>query len=332
VTGATGFIGSHLAHRLLAAGVPVRVLARRPERAAPLAASGAEVVVGDLTDPASLRRVCQGCPVVFHCGAWLGSPYTREAAWTVNVAGTAALAQEALASGVERFVSLSSIAVYGPVRDGIVTEASPLWQGVELYGDSKIRSEDAAREVAARGLPVVIARPGMVYGPRSRSWTVRLTTWIRHGRPAMVAGGHALCRPIYIDNLVDALVLCAQQPVIGHTFTLVDHDITWREFLGHYARMVGRPPRSISYSAAWTLALADEIRAILTHRPPRVRRTALGYAVSLAQFSTEKARTVLKWSPHRSIEEAMATTEEWLSANNYLPARGAAVPIRDNRS
>ncbi len=332
VTGATGFIGSHLAHRLLAAGVPVRVLARRPERAAALAAAGAEVVVGDLANPATLRGVCLGCPVVFHCGAWLGTPYTREAAWAVNVAGTAALARDALASGVERFVSLSSIAVYGPVRDGVVTEASPLWQGVELYGDSKIWGEDAVREVASRGLPVVIARPGMVYGPRSRSWTIRLTTWIQHGRPAMVAGGHALCRPIYIDNLVDALLLCAQQPVTGQAFTLVDHDIPWREFLGHYARMVGRPPRSISYSAAWTLALADEVRAILTHRPPRVRRTALGYAVSLARFSTEKARTVLRWSPQRPIEEAMATTAGWLYANSYLSARGAAVPTPDKRS
>lgn len=320
MTGATGFIGGRLAHRLLDRGVKVRALVRKADQVPALADAGADVVVGDLSDPATLRGVCQGYPLVFHCGAWLGSPYRREVAWAVNVAGTAALVQDALAQEVQRFVHLSSITVYGPVREGVVTESSPLWSGVELYGDSKIRGEEVVSEGATQGLPVVIVRPGMVYGPRSRGWTIRFTAWIRHGRPAMVAGGHALCRPIYIDNLVDALLLCAQQPAVGHAFTLVDEDMPWRDFLGYYARMVGRAPRSIPYAAAWTLALADEWRAYLTRRPPRVRRTSLGYVVSRARFSTTKARELLGWSPQRSIEEAMATTGQWLRANGYLPA------------
>lgn len=322
MTGATGFIGGYLTERLLALGSRVRVLARRPERAAALGVAGAEVVPGDLTIPDTLRGACDDCAVVFHCAAWLGRPYAREVSWAVNVSGAAALAREALASGVERFVHLSSIAVYGPVRTGVVTEDSPLWPGVELYGDSKIAGEAAVREAAARGLPAVIARPGMVYGPRSRSWTIRLATWIRRGMPAMVAGGHGFSRPIYIDNLIDALLLCAQQPVAGQAFTLVDQDIPWREFLGHYARIVGRPARSISYSTAWVLALADEIRAVLTRRPPRVRRTAIGYAVSSARFSTDMARSLLGWSPRLSIDQAMEITARWLADNGYLEPDG----------
>lgn len=318
VTGATGFIGSHLFHRLLATGVPVRALVRRPDQAPALAAAGAEVAVGDLSNPATLRGACRGCSVVFHCGAWLGRPYTRGIAWAVNVAGTSALARDALVEGVARFVHLSSITVYGPVRSGLVTESSPLWGGVELYGDSKIQGEEAVGEIASQGLPAVIVRPGMVYGPRSRGWTIRFTKWIRRGRPAMVAGGHALCRPIFVNNLVDALLLCAREQVVGHAFTLVDQDMPWRDFLGYYARMVGRPVRSIPYSAAWALALADELRAILTLRPPRVRRAALGYVVSRARFSTEKARTVLGWSPQRSIDEAMEATARWLRATGHL--------------
>lgn len=318
MTGATGFIGGYLAERLLAMGTRVRVLARRPERAAALADAGAEVVAGDLTIPDTLRGACDGCAVVFHCAAWLGTPYTREVSWAVNAAGTAALADEALVSGVGRFVYLSSIAVYGPVRTGVVTEESPLWRGVELYGDSKIAGEAAVREAAARGLPTVITRPGMVYGPRSRGWTIRLATWVRRGRPAMVAGGHGFSRPIYIDNLIDALLLCGQRPVAGYAFTLVDQDIPWREFLGHYARIVGRPARSISHPTAWVLALADEIRAALTRQPPRVRRTAIGYAVSSARFSTEKARSLLGWSPRFSIDQAMEITAQWLAAHGYL--------------
>ena len=299
-------------------GVPVRALVRRTDQAAALAAAGAEVTVGDLSDPATLRGVCRGCSVVFHCGAWLGRPYTREIARAVNVAGTSALARDALAEGVARFVHLSSITVYGPVRSGLVTESSPLWGGVEIYGDSKIQGEEAVGEVAAQGLPAVIVRPGMVYGPRSRGFTIRFTKWVRQGRPAMVAGGHALCRPIYVENLVDALLLCAQEQVVGQAFTLVDQDMPWRDYLGYYARMVGRPVRSIPYPAAWMLALGDELRAILTRRPPRVRRSALSYVMSHARFSTEKARALLGWSPCQSIDEAMETTGRWLRANGHI--------------
>ena len=318
VTGASGFIGSHLAERLLAHGSQVRVLVRRPERVAAMAAAGAEVRVGDLTDPATLRGSCDGIDIVYHAGAWLGTPYTREAAWAANVTGTKDMAAEALRAGVRRFVHISSIAVYGPVRSGTVTEDAPLWKGVELYGDSKIAAEEGARAVAAGGLDLVITRPGMVYGPRSRGWTIRLIKWINERRPAIVAGGHGYARPIFIENLLDALTLCAQRPVAGEAFTLVDANLRWRDYLQQYARMVGKGVRSVSYLTSWLIALTDETRAVLTHRPPRVRRTALGYAVSHAMFSTEKAHRLLGWMPRYSMPEAMAITKEWLIANGYL--------------
>ncbi|MDQ7842708.1 MAG: NAD-dependent epimerase/dehydratase family protein [Armatimonadota bacterium] len=323
VTGATGFIGSHLAERLLRAGARVRAAVRRPERALQLRSAGAEIRTIDLTAPGTLTGCCDGVEVVFHCAAWLGSPYTREAAYATNVAGTRALAAEALRAGVARFVHLSSIAVYGPVRAGTVTEESPLWRGVELYGDSKIGAEEALGEVAAQGLASVIARPGMVYGPRSRGWTIRLVQWIDRGRPAMVADGGGYARPIFIENLVDALILCAVRPVAGEAFTLIDTNMRWRDYLDRYARMVGKRARAVSPLTSWLIAVADETRSLFTRRPPRVRRTALGYAVSQATFSTEKARRLLGWSPRYSMDEAMEITRTWLTENGYLkPAAG----------
>ena len=318
VTGASGFIGSHLAERLLAGGSTVRLLVRRPERVAAMAAAGAEVRTGDLTDAGTLRGSCDGIDVVYHAGAWLGTPYTREAAWAANVAGTERIVAEARRAGVRRFIHLSSIAVYGPVRSGTVTEAAPLWKGVELYGDSKIAAEEAARAGTEQGPELVITRPGMVYGPRSRGWTIRLIKWIDERRPAMVAGGRGYARPIFIENLLDALVFCAQRPVAGEAFTLIDANVPWRDYLGAYARMVGKRARSVSYLASWQIALTDEIRALLTHRPPRVRRTALGYAVSHALFSTEKAQRLLAWTPRYAMPDAMAITRDWLIANGYL--------------
>lgn len=324
ITGATGFIGSHLAERLVRGGSHVRLVVRRREHAEALRAAGAEVMAGDLTDPPTLRGCCDSIEIVMHCGAWLGAPYKREVAYAVNVAGTTALAEEALRAGVRRFVHLSSVAVYGPVRSGVVTEQSPPWKGVHLYGDTKIDGENALRAIILRGLPAVITRPGIVYGPRSRGATIQLVRLINRGWPAMVAGGDGFCRPIFVENLVDALVLCALKPVGGEAFTLIDANIRWRDYLQHYGRMVGKSPLSVPYAVAWLLAVADETRALIARRQPRIWRKALGYAMSQALYSTEHARRVLGWTPRYTLDQAMEITKTWLIENGYLTAhRGA---------
>lgn len=326
VTGATGFIGSHVAERLVGGHSHVRLVVRRRDRVDALQAAGAEVLAGDLTDPSTLQGCCDGIEIVIHCGAWLGTPYKRETAYAVNVAGTTAIAEEALRAGVLRFVHLSSVAVYGPVGSGVVTEKSPPWKGVHLYGDTKIEGEDALRAVISRGLPAVITRPGIVYGPRSRGATIQLVRLINRGWPAMVAGGYGLCRPIFVENLVDALILCVLKPLTGEAFTLIDASIRWRDYLQHYGRMVGKSPVSVPYPVAWMLAVADETRAFITRRQPRIWRRALGYAMSEARYSTEHARRMLGWTPRYTMDHAMEITKTWLIEHGYL------TPRRDARS
>lgn len=322
VTGATGFIGGRLATRLLEGGARVRVLIRDAAKAAPLAAQGAELCLGDLTQPATLAPACAGIQVVCHGAAWMGSPYRKATAWAVNVAGTAALASAARAAHVDRFVHLSSIAVYGPVRRGVVTEESPLWRGLELYGDSKIAGEDALRTAAGEDLPTVILRPGMVYGPRSRSWTLWCVRRIRKGYPVMLGGGSGFARPVFIDNLIDAIVLAMHYPRSGEAFTILDADVLWRDWLGYYARMVNRPARSIPQFAGTAIAASAFVLAHLIRKiPPRIRPATVGYTVSQARYSTEKARTLLGWTPQISLTEAMRTTEEWLASEGYLASR-----------
>lgn len=325
ITGATGFIGRHLTERLLGLGVPVRIFARDPTRSAPLASQGAEVAIGDVSDSASVDGIADGCRTVFHCAAWMGKPYAVQAAWAGNVLGTQAVAAEAMRAGVERFVHLSSITVYGPVRSGVVTEASPPWKGVELYGDTKIAAEETLRAAARAGLPVVITRPGLVFGPRCRGWALRVIRWLNAGFPVVASGGVGLARPIFIDNLVDALLLCAERPVQGEAFTLIDADVPWREYLGHYARLAGKPVRSVPYAALWLIALGSELRSRFTRALPQTPRAALGYAVSTARYSTHHARDRLGWAPRYSLAEATARTDHWLRENGYLksprPAR-----------
>lgn len=321
ITGATGFIGSHIAQRLLNSGAQARLLVRHLDRIEALNLSAADVVQGDLTRAETLAGCCDGIEIVIHCGAWLGRPYDRKVAYAINVDGTTAIASEALRAGVRRFVHASSVAVYGPVRAGVIDEDSPYWRGIHLYGDTKIAAEEALREAERRGLSIVIARPGLVYGPRSRGATIQLVRMVGKGFPAMVAGGVGYSRPIFIENLVDALLLCAVKPVAGQAFTLIDGNIRWRDYLKHYARMVGKTPRSVPYPIAWLIAAVDEARAFVLRRPPRLWRNALGYAVSQALFSTERAARLLGWRPRYSMEDAMELTKNWLIENGHLRVR-----------
>ncbi|MEI2690820.1 MAG: NAD-dependent epimerase/dehydratase family protein [Anaerolineae bacterium] len=169
ITGVTGFIGSHLAERLLAQGVAVRGLARRPADAAWLAERGAEIVQADLAQRAELARAMQGCDAVLHSAAWTGGPELGEhAAWTVNVAATGWLLQAAQVAGVQRFVYFSSVAVYGLNPAPLIDETAPTPPVGQLYPDSKIAAETLVRTAQTDGLPTTIIRPASNLWPTRR--------------------------------------------------------------------------------------------------------------------------------------------------------------------
>ena len=117
VTGATGFIGGHLARRLQTQeGVQVRALVRSPQKAAPLADLGVEIIPGDITDPEAVREATRGADIVYHAAAWADEQGDRDAVWAVNVDGTQYMLDAAIAEGVTRFIHLSSCAVYGSLQ------------------------------------------------------------------------------------------------------------------------------------------------------------------------------------------------------------------------
>src|SRR5512140_2601019 len=122
VTGATGFIGSHLAERLVVDGARVRVLVRDPHKLIPALIDRVEVARGDLLQPACFASAVGECGIVFHVAGWLGIPRSREAAYTLNVTATRQLAEAARAAGARRFIGTSSVAVYGPLKEGVVDE------------------------------------------------------------------------------------------------------------------------------------------------------------------------------------------------------------------
>ncbi len=320
VTGAGGFIGGRLCTRLAGAGVPVRGLVRRTEQAAELAVHGVEPVWGDLTRPQDLRAAVAGCRVVVHCAAWMGQPWSWEAAHATNVEGTRELAEAALRAGVSRFVHLSSISVYGPTTAAVIDEQTPLWP-LGPYRATKIAGEAEVAAAARRGLPSAILRPGQVFGPGDRRLAGLILRWLSRGRPLLVDGGGGRCHPLYIENLLDAVVAAAAPQAPQGVFNVADGDVPWREFLGHYACMAGRRLRSLPARAVWVLALGTEVAGALTRRPPRGHRAELGYLLRHSHYSTERVREELGWRPRVPLEEAMAETAAWLREAGMLERR-----------
>lgn len=292
-------------------------LERTPGKGKSLATLGIEVLSGDITDHARMAEiVAQGVSHVMHIAAWLSGGPPRQAD-IVNVDATRALAEASAAAGVERLVFTSSIAVYGPHGERSVDEATPLIPFGDRYGDSKIRAERALQEVSDQtGLPVVIVRPGMVYGPGSPGWTVRLAQWAKHGQIPLIGGGRGSAYPIYIDNLIDLLVLCATHPAApGEVFNGVDNGpVTLAEFLDGYMRMAGttRALRLPCWLAKPVAALVD----------PFVQRYKLTYVVTQmcgrGQVSNKKPVEQLGWQPEAGLEEGLRRSEAWLRAEGIL--------------
>lgn len=314
ITGVSGFIGTHLAERLLREGIRVRGLdvIRRED------GPRIEFHYGDLTNPVSLRAPVENCEIVFHLAKWTGRPWTWEAASAIDVAGTTNLLESCRDAGTRRVVHLSSIVVYGPTRRDVITEDTPLWP-VGAYGTAKVGAERSVDAAIRGGVPVVTVRSGQAYGPRAPGGTITPIRWLQAGRPLLVNGGSGITHPIYISHLLDALLSAATRDGIdGEAFNVADGNVSWREFLGHYARMSGRPLRSFPAAGMWILALGSEFLGAVRRRPPRLDRGSVAYMTRRSLFSIEKARGALGWSPTMSMDQAMIETERWLKDAGFL--------------
>ncbi len=323
ITGATGFIGGHLARRLQTQeGAQVRALARSPHKAAPLAELGVEIIPGDITDPDAVRRAVRGADIIYHAAAWADEQGDRDAVWAVNVGGTQTMLDAAIAEGVERFIHLSSCAVYGSMQQMDIDESAPPRMSGRVYHDSKVAAEalvfDAHRQ---HGLPVVAPRPAQVYGPGSPQFTIRVIEMVKAGKIILVDGGKHYFKPAYIDNLTDALVLCATvDAAVGEALNISDgQPVPWKDFFEAYGRMVGVEGfPSVPYPAAYVYAFSKELMSRITGKRSSINREVVKTFHSHNSFSNAKARRILGWEPAVDFAEGMRRTEVWLRAQGLI--------------
>ena len=319
VTGATGFIGGRLAERLAREeGAIVTGTGRNLDAVPFVQEAGVTLMTADLLDEAAMRRAMEGQEVVFHVAAWLGRHGGEQRAYALNVAATALAVQLAAEAGVKRFVQVSSIAAYGhPPKALLVDEDQPLDTEQEvIYGRTKALGEIRAFELGKQlGLAVTAVRPGLVYGPRAQSWTINMIKLVGKGMPVIFGDGTGHAYPVYIDNLIDGMLLTAVRPeAAGQAYNMCDPVVTFNEWFGYYGRMCGRQPRRIPFWAAHVLITLNKVlRLDLPLNRPRLRMYGLK-----AEFPATKAKKQLGFVSRVSIEEGMQKTEAWLREAGYL--------------
>ena len=316
ISGALGFIGSVLADRYRQAGAEVRGVDLRAEPAL-------GVVAGDISEPGDWQQHARDCDLVINTAAYVGFGGDLDAVWKVNVMGTARMINTAAAGGAERFVQFSSVTTFGFDYPDGVDETYPVRLTGNPYPDSKIASEQVTLQAHVSGdVQATIVRPGDVYGPRSRGWTVLPVKMIKSGQMVLPAGGHGQIGPVYVDNLADGVMLAAESELaVGEIFTIADgFAIEIGEFFGHYSRMLGKPkPRALPTAVARTIAATGGRIEKALGRDTEMSAAAIDYLAKRGGYSIEKARRILGYEPKVGLEEGMRRCEEWLREEGLAP-------------
>lgn len=319
VTGANGFIGSNLCRRLLNAGHEVSALVRENSDRGFLAKMpDLRLVVGDITRAEDLARAMAGAEVVFHVAGLASDWGDWQHFVDVNVTGTANVIHAARANACKRVVHVSSVSVYGFPGLIDVGEDFPFVERPDnAYITTKAAGERLALAANDPELEVVVIRPAGVYGPNDRTTTLQIVPAMLSGKFGYVDGGRHRMAPVYIDNLVDLMLLAAvHEKAPGEAFNAIDDGYTnWRQYCEMMCRELGCKPPFISlpHQLAWPAAVALEKTALLFKRreSPPINTYRIRAVMADSHYSMAKARRVLGYSARFSTQQGIQRTIAW---------------------
>jgi dihydroflavonol-4-reductase len=321
VTGATGFTGGHLVHRLRQLGHPVHAFVRPGSKVQPLLDQGVRIFEGDLTKLEDVSRAAEGVWKIFHIAAvFRTAGHPDSYYYDINVGGTENVLKAARQQGVERVIHCSTIGVHGDVSEVPSTEESPYKPG-DIYQVTKLAGEKLAQEAFADGLQGTVVRPSSIYGPGDLRM-LKLFRMVHSGRFRMFGSGDVFFHMVYIDDLVDGMLLCAEKPeALGEVFIMAGpRYITLEEMVKLVAEAVGVPAPK-GKLPLWPLMMAaaacEAVCKPLRVEPPLYRRRADFFRNNRA-FSCEKARTTLGYEPRIDPREGILRTARWYFENGYL--------------
>ncbi len=318
VTGASGFIGRHLVHHLMIKGGSVRCLVHREDIFPHL---DCETVKGDITDYASIRSAVKGSDLLFHLAAALGSTSTRrKILYKVNALGTENVLKAAREERVERIIHFSSAGVLGRVPEGEkASEDYPLRPQTH-YDRSKSEAERIARLMALDGMNIVIVRPGWVYGPADKR-ILKLIQAVLRRRFIRVTRGDTAHTPVFIDDLIRGVLLCAEKGRRAEIYHLAGGEtISVKTIVGTIAesvdRRIPRPwiPKIPAQAAAWA---ADKAFPLFRKESP-ISREKLAFFLHPKPLSIQKSEEELGFSPTVNFKQGMARSISWYKEHGWL--------------
>ena len=337
ITGATGFLGGHLAEACAQRGWQVHALVRPGSDTSALMHPEITLFAGDLGDPARLAAALQDVEVVFHAAAKVGDWGPVDSYRAVNVEGTRTLLEACRGRPLRRFIHFSSLGVYAARDHFGTTEDEPLpLQHIDGYTQTKVESEQLVLAYHRQhGVPVTVLRPGFIYGPRDRTVLPKLIENLRQGIVKYLGDGNQALNTIYVGNLVAAAFLPLERPEsIGRVYNLTDGErVSKRRFIEGIADGVGVPrptgsvPLWVARLVAWSLETVS--RALGTSEPPRLTQARLKFLGLNLDFSIDRARRELGYQPPFTFEQGLAATVDWYRSVNACTSQSSA-PINSS--
>jgi dihydroflavonol-4-reductase len=325
VTGATGFLGSHVARQLLKQGAELRLLVRPTSRTDNIDGLPLERVIGDLRDVASLKRGMDGCEYVFHVAAdyRLWSVNGQEL-YDSNVDGTRNILQAARESGARRVVYTSSVATMGFGDNGRMTNESTPVTLANMIGDykrSKFMAEQLVRRAARGGQDVVVVNPTTPIGERDIKPTPTgriVVDFLKRKFPAYVDTGLNL---VDVIDCAEGHLLAMEKGVPGERYILGGENLTLKQILDKLAAITGLPSPSIRmpYAVAYATGVVDTIvTGKMRQREPRVTLDSVRMGRKKMFVTSAKAERELGWNP-APVDAALRRAVDWFRANGYAP-------------
>jgi len=319
ITGASGFIGTHLARQLLQQNWQVSILRHKRDLED---LEGYQVFHGDVRDFHSLKDMFKGTDVLFHLAAALGaSRINKKEFFAINVLGTENVLKAAAEACVGRVIHFSSAGVFGSVRENHPVKETHVPSPRDVYDKTKLEGEKIALQFADKGENVVVIRPGWVYGPGDHR-TFKLIKAVASKKFLLVTTGTTRQTPVYIDDLVQGILLCAEKAGTGEIYHLAGkEDLTVKEIIQlisqatnvHFSQFP--LPIFALRVAAWKL---EKTFSLLGREAP-LTRGKLAFFIHPKPLSIQKAKTDLGYAPECDFKTGIETAVAWYRKNGWLP-------------
>ena len=320
ITGAGGLVGSSLAEACVKRGYKVKALIRTGSDGSFLEKLGVEVVRGDLQDKTLPIEATQGVDTVFHCAAKVGDWGSVDSYRQVNVEGLRKLLDSLNPAQLYKFVHFSSLGVY-EARHHYQTDEStpPPDQHFDGYTQSKMESEKLALQYHKdKGYPIVVLRPGFIYGPRDRTVLPRLMEKLKTKEVKYIGSSSYAMNNIFVGNLVQAAFLALDNPnAVGQVFNLTDGEkVSKKRFITTIAKGMNLPTPFFLPVPLWLVRLiASSMEKKALKRgaleAPKITKANIKFLGLNLDFSIEKAKRILGYAPAKTFDEGMAETLNW---------------------